>query len=212
LPISQPRIFHDQTRFLSIFLLPRPHLTSIDWSFIRAVRHDDSAVAPSVLSPFQLRDETGYDTSITCKMLSTPPPHMLSILPLLSSPDASFLVLPHLMLIDWMFVRAVRPDDSAVVPSAPSPLRLQDETGVVAGGIHETRVAAGGWVGQGAQHGTLLVGSEATPRAPRAASRPHTCLAFSGPSVCSACLQTTRPCLRLCCAKVPRLRVRANTN
>ena len=40
-------------------LLPSPHLTSIDWSFVSAVRPDDSAVAPSALSPFLLQDETG---------------------------------------------------------------------------------------------------------------------------------------------------------
>ena len=44
--------------------------------------------------------------------------------------------------------------------------------GVVAGGIHEPRVAAEGKVGQRAEHGTLLVVSEATPRARRATGRP----------------------------------------
>ncbi len=43
---------------------------------------------------------------------------------------------------------------------------------MVAGGIHEPLVAAEGTVGQGAEHGTLLVVSEATPRAWRATGRP----------------------------------------
>ncbi len=37
-------------RLLSILLLPRIHLRSIDWSFVRAVRSDASAVAPSAPS------------------------------------------------------------------------------------------------------------------------------------------------------------------
>ncbi len=49
-------------RLLSILdLLPRPHLTSIDWRFVRAVRPDDSAVAPSAPSSLRLQDETGDD-------------------------------------------------------------------------------------------------------------------------------------------------------
>jgi hypothetical protein len=53
-------------------------------------------------------------------------------------------------------------------PRPPAHYYCKTRRGVVAGGIPETRMAAGGWVGQGAQHGTLLVGSEATPRARRA--------------------------------------------
>ena len=47
------------TRLLSILLLPRHHLTSIDWSFVRADRPDDSAVAPLAPSSLSLQDETG---------------------------------------------------------------------------------------------------------------------------------------------------------
>jgi hypothetical protein len=56
----QPRLYLDRTRFrlLSILHLPRPHLTSIDWRFVRAVRPDDSAVAPSAPSPLRLQDKT----------------------------------------------------------------------------------------------------------------------------------------------------------
>ncbi len=36
---------------------------------------------------------------------------------------------PHSRLIDWRFVRAVSPDDSAAAPSAPRLLPLQKETG-----------------------------------------------------------------------------------
>ena len=42
---------------------------------------------------------------------------------------------PHLISIDWRFVRAVSPDDSAVAPSAPRSLPLQEETGEVGGDI-----------------------------------------------------------------------------
>jgi hypothetical protein len=54
-----------------------------------------------------------------------------------------FVFRPHLMLIDWRFARAVRHDDSAVAPSAPSPLSLQKRRGMATGGIHETRMAGG---------------------------------------------------------------------
>ena len=40
----------------------------------------------------------------------------------------------------------------------------------MAGGIHATRVTAGGSVGQGGQHGTLLAASEGTEPLPRQAS------------------------------------------
>ena len=33
-----------------------PDLTSIDWRFVRAVRHEDSAVAPAASSPLSLQD------------------------------------------------------------------------------------------------------------------------------------------------------------
>ncbi len=68
---------------------------------------------------------SGLSPSITSLiLLPTPLPYVLSALAL-----ASLRVIPrpHPTLIDWRFVRAVRPDDSAVVPSAPSPLRLQEE-------------------------------------------------------------------------------------
>ena len=44
---------------------------------------------------------------------------------------------------------------------------------MAAGGIHATRVAAGGSVGQGGQHGTLLAASEGAEPLPRQASAPH---------------------------------------
>ena len=81
----------------------------------------------------------------------------------------------------------------------------------MAGGIHETRVAAGGSVGQGAQHGTLLVGSEATPRARR-----PPCVYAKPPVQAKPPMWTwlasrqTGPCVRKCCANVLRLLVRAN--
>jgi hypothetical protein len=56
--------------------------------------------------------------------LRPPPPRIPNFLP----PG------PHLTLIDWSFVRAVRTDDSAVAPLTPSPLSLQDKTGGGAGG------------------------------------------------------------------------------
>ena len=36
---------------------PRPHRTSIDWRFVRAVSADDSAVIPSASTSFSLQEE-----------------------------------------------------------------------------------------------------------------------------------------------------------
>ena len=55
-----PRIFSSSTvRRILPRILPHPHLMSIDWRFVRAVRADDSAAAPSesVNSPFPLQEE-----------------------------------------------------------------------------------------------------------------------------------------------------------
>ncbi len=47
----------------------------------------------------------------------------------LYGPDlVSLLCRTHPMSIDWRFVSAVRPDDSAVIPSAPSEFPLQEQT------------------------------------------------------------------------------------
>jgi hypothetical protein len=42
-----------------IYLRGKAYLTSIDWSFLKAVMHDDSAVAPSSPRSLSLQDETG---------------------------------------------------------------------------------------------------------------------------------------------------------
>ena len=69
------------------------------------------------------------------------PSFPIKIRPLAVAPSPYALVLPsfpcphaHQRMIDWRFVNAVSPDDSAVAPSAPSLLPLQEDSGEGSGG------------------------------------------------------------------------------
>jgi hypothetical protein len=118
-----------------------------------------------------------FRVHVQATILKTPTPRCVPLL-------ASLLPRPHPTSIDWRFVRAVRANDSAVPPSAPSSLPLREETGG-RGGICETWVAAwGAWWGK--EDGTF---------SPYAIERTW-CLSFQDPSKCfvhaisplSACL------------------------